>query len=74
VPPVRREAPVQRTPERRRRRNPVRTIALILIGLLALAAIILALSLPGGSREHINQSNVPSQVQDLVKYIRDHTK
>ena len=51
MPPVRREAPVQRRPERRRRRSPVRAIALILIALLALAAIILALSLPGGNRE-----------------------
>ena len=74
MPPVRREAPVQRRPERRRRRSPVRAIALILIALLALAAIILALSLPGGNREHINQSNIPHQVQDLIKYVRDHTK
>jgi eukaryotic-like serine/threonine-protein kinase len=73
MPPVRREAPVQRRPERRRR-NPARAIALILIALLALAAIILALSLPGGNREHINQSNIPHQVQDLIKYVRDHTK
>ena len=74
MPPVRREAPVQRRPERHRRRSPVRAIALILIALLALAAIILALSLPGGNREHINQSNIPHQVQDLIKYVRDHTK
>ncbi len=74
MPPVQREAPVQRRSERRRRRNPVRVIALILILLLALAAIILALSLPGSSRQHINQSNVPHQVDDLIKYIRDHTK
>ncbi|MBV9214452.1 MAG: serine/threonine protein kinase [Actinobacteria bacterium] len=75
VAPVRREAPPSREPERRRRRrNPVRAIALILIALLALAAIILALSLPGSNRQHIDRGSVNSQVNALIKYIRDHTK
>ena len=73
-PPVRREAPVQRRPRQRKRRNPVRVIALLLIAVLALVAIILALALPGGNRQNINRSDVPHQVQDLINYINGHKK
>ncbi|TML36216.1 MAG: serine/threonine protein kinase [Actinobacteria bacterium] len=73
-PPVRREAPVQRRPRQRKRRNPVRAIALLLIAVLALVAIILALALPGGNRQNINRSDVPHQVQDLINYINGHKK
>ncbi|MEA2375763.1 MAG: eukaryotic-like serine/threonine-protein kinase [Thermoleophilaceae bacterium] len=69
-------APVARREERRpkKRRSPLRWIVAALILLLAGVAVALALTLPGGDRQHINNSDVPSQVQDLVKYVRDHTK
>ena len=73
-PPVRREAPVARRPQRRRRRSPVPMIVATLIAILAIVAIILALSLPGSNRQHINQSDVPHQVQDLINYIKGHTQ
>jgi hypothetical protein len=68
-------APVQRRPERKRKkRNPLRAIIAALILILAGVAVALALTLPGGDRQHINRSDVPSQTRDLIKYIRDHTK
>jgi serine/threonine-protein kinase len=71
-PPV---APVARRPERQReRRSPVPWIVAGLIALLAGALVVLALTLPGGDREHINRSNIQSQVRDLQRYVRDHTK
>ena len=49
-------------------------IVATLIAILAIVAIILALSLTGSSRQHINQSDVPHQVQDLINYIKGHTQ
>jgi serine/threonine-protein kinase len=74
--PVRRQpvAPVARRQEPRKQRNPLRWILLALILILAGVAVALALTLPGGNREHISNDNVPAQVQDLQKYVRAHTK
>ncbi|MEA2398862.1 MAG: eukaryotic-like serine/threonine-protein kinase, partial [Thermoleophilaceae bacterium] len=58
-------APVQRRPERKRKkRNPLRAIIAALILILAGVAVALALTLPGGDRQHINRSDVPSQTRD----------
>ncbi|HEX8073787.1 MAG TPA: protein kinase [Thermoleophilaceae bacterium] len=75
--PVRRPpaAPVARREDRpRKKRSPFAWVLAALILLLAGVGIALALTLPGGDRQHINQSDVPSQVRDLVEYVRDHTK
>src|SRR5205807_3094453 len=63
----------QRRP-RRKKRSPLAWLIAALILLLAGIAIALALSLPGANRQHIAHDNVPAQVNDLIKYIKAHTR
>jgi hypothetical protein len=58
----------------RKRRNPLRALVVALIVLLAGAAIALALGIDGSNRQDINNDNVREQVDELVEYVREHTR
>jgi hypothetical protein len=50
-------------------------IAIALILLLAGVALALALTLPGSSGgQQIQKSNVPSQADALIQYVRQHSR
>jgi serine/threonine protein kinase len=59
-------------PERRRQRNPLRWVIGILIALLLGAAGALALGLDNGIRENIREDDAAQQIDELIRYVREH--
>ena len=56
----------------RKRRNPLKWVVGILIALLLGAAIALALGLEDGAQERIQEDNAQQQIEELIRYVREH--
>jgi hypothetical protein len=75
APPQRRVEPRQAAEvdrPRKQKRNGLRWFIGILIALLLGAAVALALGLDSGVSERIQEDNSQQQIDELIKYVREH--